>query len=783
MLWRKLLRDVKNNYGAFIACISVIIIGLMLYVSLTLILNRLVQARDDYYREYLFADGFAQFVNAPKSLADDLAGMEGIQKALGRIVEDVMVHKEGKDNVTLRLVSYTDARQPINRFKLEEGRAPAGDKREILLSPAFFEANSLKLGDPITLIIKGKKVDFTVTGTAKSPEYLYEIPNGQTLTPDPKTFGVAYIPYDLMASLYSMDGQINDLVFTLKGDVYDDIKPALKRKLAPYGLTQLIPRKDQLSTNMMAQEIIQLKGSASTTPIIFLMVAAVILYIMLRRMIEQQRGQIGLLKSFGFKDWEIMGHYLGYPTITGIAGGFLGSLLGCALSFYLAVIYQQFYNIPNLSGSFSIQYIIGGTALSLVFSLVAGYQGCKRVLKLSPSEAMRPETPKAMGKTQIEKITVLWSHLSVQGKMAVRNLLRSKQRSLFVILGIASALSMMVASRSMFDATYYLISFQYDKVERYDIKLALRQYVDKTQGISDVKHFKGIIKAEPNLEVPATLSSKWLEKDIGIIGIPKNSELYKLLDKEGNQISLPPNGLVVSSQLAKLLNISAGDRVTIKPFLGEQKEKVVQVRQIVTQYVGLGAYMDIDQLSALLNITPSASSILLKVKPEQLEETRSQIEEGQNILAVHDKNKLKAQFEQLMESSQASQYILILFSFIMGFAIVYNVNIISLSERERELATLAVLGMTDQEIARILKIEQYILGFISIIAGIPLSYLMVQGIAGASATDIYNMPVIIEPFAFLIGIIGTAVFLSAALWKVRGKISGLSMLDVLKQQE
>lgn len=782
MLKRKLWRDIRGNYGAYLACISVLVIGLMLYVSFSLILESMTASRDNYLRESNFAEGFAQLVKAPGGVVEDLQRIEGIGRAEGRVVEDVMVyHPSGADITTLRLVSLNGQ---LNRIKVITGKLPMDGRKELLVSPAFLSGNSFKIGDSIPLIILGREVQFIITGTAQSPEFIYEIPNGQALMADAKSFGVAYVPYQTLAPLFGLEGQANEVIFALdKGVAFSKVKLPVSRLLTPYGLARLYPQKDQLSYAMLDQELVQLKGMANSTPVIFLLVAASIMYIVLRRMIEQQRGQIGILKAFGFTDREIIVHYLGYALVIGGVGGLVGSLAGSWMSFGLAKLYQQYYNIPNLTGKFSLSYIFIGTALSLVFSLIAGYQGCKGVLKLSPAEAVRPPAPGVVQKTLVERIKWLWRLLGTQGKMAVRNVFRSKQRSFMAILGIASAFSMMVVTEASLDATWYLIDFQYEKVERYDLKIALRQYVDKTQGVNDVKGRAGISRAEPLLEVPVTISHKWLEKDIALIGLPKHSSLYHLLNTEGTPIIPPTDGLVISNQLAKLLQLKPGDKVTIKPFLGERKARQVMVRQVVPQYVGLGAYMEIEALGKLLQIPGVTSSILIKVDGEKSAQVSKELQGGKNVLAVQDKAKQQAQFVDVMEKSNASQYILLFFAFITGFAIVYNVNIISLSERERELATLMVLGMTEGEIKRIMLMEQAFLAVISLILGLPLSYAMLSAIINSTGTDIFNMPMIFEPRSLLISMLGTGLFIGAAQLKINGRISHLAMLDVLKQQD
>lgn len=784
MLKRKLLRDIKGNLGAYTALISVMVIGLMLYVSMALTLDSLIVGRDNYFTKYKLSDGFARITKGPVGLAADLEEIPGIDEAVGRIVLDVLVHKPaGEETTTLRLVTFEE-RQPLNRFRLEQGKAPSGEAREILVTPAFLKGNNLKIGDQIPLIIKGREVRFTISGTANSPEYVYEIPNGLTLTPNPKAFGIAFVPYSVAAPVLDMEGQVNDIAFSLnKGTDFLDVKTQVSRVLNSYGMTGIYPLKDQLSYSMLSQEIVGLEGSAKTAPMIFLIVAASVLYIMLRRMVEQQRGQIGVMKAFGFTDLEILTHYMGYAFFIGTLGGLGGSVAGIALSYYLVDIYKMYYNIPGFEARVSLTYLLVGTLLSLLFSLFAGWRGCRRVMALSPAEAMRPPAPPAGKKTVVERVGFLWDVLNTQAKMAFRNVVRNKQRAFLVILGVSCAFAMMVSSRASFDATYYLIRFQFGEVERYDIKVTLNQYIDRVKGVNDSKSIDGVAEAEPMLEVPVTLNNRWVQKDIVITGLKQNGQLYRLVSADGKKVVLPEDGLVISNQLARTLDIQPGELVTVKPFLGDRKEQKVVVRQVIPQYVGLGAYMDIDALGELIQEPSSASSIIYKVDRNEMDQVRKELQEGRNVGVIHDKNRMKRQFEDLMESSQASQYILMFFAFITGFAIVYNVNLISLSERERELSTLLVLGMTEREVARILAFEQGFLGLAAIITGVPLSYAMIYGIVSGTASDIYNMPIIIEPVSFLISFLGAVLFLLAAQWRVRGKVAKLSMLDVLKEHE
>ena len=172
----------------------------------------------------------------------------------------------------------------------------------------------------------------------------------------------------------------NDLIFSLKPGVkFDDIKDTLELELKPYGLKSIIPRADQVSHLLLETELESLETMAHVMPVMFLAIAAMILYITLKRLTEQQRGQIGILKAFGYTRREIIVHYLTYPLIIALGGSILGGLFGSMLAGPLTQIYQVFFNMPDLSARFSPLYFILGIILSLIFSLWAGYQGCKRI--------------------------------------------------------------------------------------------------------------------------------------------------------------------------------------------------------------------------------------------------------------------------------------------------------------------------------------------------------------------------------------------------------------------
>jgi len=395
MFRRKVIRELKENKLGYAACITVIAVGLMIYSCFAIVTENLTTSQENFYKDQNFADGYADIMELPAREVDRLKKIDGIKDLQGRMVEEVrVIFPERKENIYLKLVSFDpDLNNPINAVMLTAGSLPdsKGNKKGVLLDNKFFETNHLHLNDELEVVIRGKKVKFTVTGTGRNPEFIYALRSAGDILPDPEKYGIAYLPYDTMQSLFGKKNTVNSIVFTLEpGTDFNDVKPALERKLKPYGILALYPRKDQPSHLMLTQELEGIKATSKSMPAVFLTIAAVVLYIMMRRMVEQQRGQIGILKALGYKNSEIMLHYLSYSIIIGLIGGAVGGAAGIALSFPLTSTYKMFFNMPGLESKISLRYLLISLLISLIFSAAAGYSGCRGILALQPSEAMRP---------------------------------------------------------------------------------------------------------------------------------------------------------------------------------------------------------------------------------------------------------------------------------------------------------------------------------------------------------------------------------------------------------
>lgn len=785
MLWKKMWRELRENKAAYLACISVIAIGLMLFTSMSVIYEGLSDAKNNFYTDYQFADGFAHVRGISQTQVDRLSFEEGVAHLEGRMVKDARVlFPDREENIFLRLVSIIpEQKTRLNDVMIVDGVLPTAGSRGILLDPGFLEANGLRPGDTIPVIIAGKQVELTVAGAALSPEFVYAMRTPMDIYPDPATFGVAWMPLGVMQNLFG-DESLNDIVFTLSaGHTYEDVESRLKPRLESFGLESIYARENQLSEAILEQEIRAMESMVTSIPLLFLIVAATILYVLLKRMVEQQRGQIGILKAFGYSSREILFHYISYALIIGALGGLLGSLLGFWLSYPMMKMYEEFFTLPGLTGQFSLNYLVLGVLLSTGFGVLAGYFGSKGVLKLQPAEAMRPPAPPLAKQTLLERWRLYWDNLTVQGKMATRNTFRNLGRSFFTLIGVMFAFSLIATTGYFLSMTDVLVLDQFTKVQTHDVKVVFAAPLDSWDAQLELSRAPGVNRFESYLEVPATLNHKWYEKGTVILGIEQNSEMYNLLSSDGVKVALPSAGIILSQNLAEKLQAKVGTRLEVESPYAKDSPVYIEVVDIVPQYLGSNAYMEINALGRLLGQGNISTAALLSVEEGAFPYLKDRYRESKGVFSVEKKDAMLLKFSELMESYGYTYWILALFGMLTGFAVIYNSGIVSLSERKRELASLRVMGMTPREVLQVLAFEQWFVSIFGMLAGVPMTMLFLQGMASAMDEDLFSIPVILELRPFIIGALGTVASIWLTHWVILRKIRKLSMVEVLKEMD
>lgn len=787
MLWRKLLRDLRENWGANLACVLVIALGIMSFNAYHMAVDNLETARDKFYESCRFADGFATVKQMPAARLSRLEEIPGIDQVQGHLRQDVTVYMpEWGQNLTLRLVAFDpEDAMGLNQVLQSQGPGIHEGSEEILLGVGFAKAHSLQAGDSLDIIYQGEKHALTMAGTGQSPEFVYLLPDSGAMFSDTARFDVAFMTREALEDLTGHEGLVNEIAFTLRPGVdFDQVQNQVEEILSPYDLYSLVSDKDQISNFMLAEEIRGVNATSNSIPAIFITIAVFILYLMLRRMVEQQRVQIGTMKAIGYGNTQIIFHFSLYGAFIGTAGAVLGSLTGILVSGAMTDMYKLYFNLPDLVNQTSLRYSLLSVAFAALPCFVAAFLGARSVLRLEPAQAMLPATPKRTRRLLIERVKEIWEPLGMMGRMALRNLFRNPGRSLFTLLGTSLAFAIMWFIFSYNLLIDLMIMNQLEIAQRYDFKVTLTQPAPARDLADSLMRLEGADIAEPLMYAAVTLRQGPYSEETSITGLPERSELYKILDKGEEIMPLPPEGLVLSKSLAEKLHTKAGQLIYVEsPYLAEPTQ--VYVADVAEQYFGMENFMSMERLGHLLGTGDSAGAAMIRTSGDR--ETVDQLEEklllAKGVAGVENKAAMKKMYDDLMAPMNSIIFSMTLVGVFTAFAVIYSTGTVSLSERQREISSSKVLGMTDQEIMILLMIENGVLSLLGGLLGVPLTKAMMLLMQRQFATELYSLPARLDPTGLVYSLICLGVALVLSMLAMMRRVRRLDLVVVLKTRE
>lgn len=782
---QKMLRDLWGMRGQVLAIAFVIVAGVATYVAMTSVMDALQGSQAAYYSEYRFAEGFASVRRAPERLSERLRRVPGLNEVQTRVSAGVNLEIPGFDEpVSGRLVSIPEGEQPrLNRLFVREGRlVRPGREEEVLLNEIFAEAHGLQLGDEITAIVNGRRRALTVVGIALSPEFLMQIQPG-SLFPDPERYGVLWMGRSALASAYDMEGAFNDVAFTLAPEAsMEDVLDRVDLVLDPYGGQGAYARADQPSHMLISEEFQQLETMSTLLPMIFLIVAAFLLNIVVARLIDLQREQIAVLKSFGYSNLAVGWHYMKMVLVVVFIGTVLGGALGTWAGRALGEVYLEFYRFPALEYTLELPVLLTAALLTAAACLIGVVNAVRRAVRLPPAEAMRPAPPATYRPTVVERIG-LQRFFDQPTRMILRNLERQPVKSLLTVIGISTSCAILIMGLFFGDAFDFMIDVEYGLAQREDLTVSFIEPTS-TAALYELASLRGVQHAEPFRSVPVTLRHEHRTYDTGIEGIPPDATLRRVIDTELQPIAIPPEGLVLTEFLADVLQVAPGDAVTVEIREGSRRTRTVPVAAIARQFVGVGAYMDLRAMHRLVGDGPAISGAFLLVDAAREDALMDALQERPRVASIVSQERAVEAFnETAAESMLVFTYVLSLFAGVIAFGVIYNSMRITLSERDRELASLRVLGFTRGEIAYILLGELAILTLLSIPLGFVLGALASVGVVEGIQTDMYQIPLVLgrDTFALAAVIVLASAMASALI--VRRKLNQLDLVGVLKTRE
>jgi len=796
VLIKKAYRDLWQRRGLLLAIILVLAIGVAFYVGMAGIYQNLNGAKNAYYKQYALTDFVIDVKRAPESSLHALRKIEGVSHLRGRVSVDVMVTLPDRHYRqyprplpgTAMSMPFSQMNQPVNRIDLLKGRWFSSNMaREVILDEQFAKARGIQIGDHLSVQLPNETEKLVVIGTAYAPEFVMLLPRGGVLSPDAANDAIMYLPRGLLQQQSGLADSYNQLLGLINPNApipQHAILQMLQKKLAPYGVAMTTLQKDMASVKELDSELHSIQSSTTLFPGLFLIVAVLILNVMMGRMITQQRTIIGTLKALGYNRAQLFTHYLYYGFFVGMAGSIIGVLLGMAFQKLLLMVYAHFFVIPMIHFDVVTSSVMTGVAIALLSAMAGCLSGAYKATKLLPAEAMRPPVPEKGQHILLERWHRFWASISFMHKMVVRSVCRNRFRSMVTVASSFCAMSLLFASLSFTDSMNFIIHQSFDLLQHQQFTLALRDPISDA-ALSQIQHLPGVDKVEGQLNIPVKISVGSDVKKLAATGIPEHHHLFTPVDRDNKAIHIPKIGLVINQRLATRLRVKVGDRVAIEPLIANRRIAKVPVTRIITSYLGDVVYANQHWLSHLTGSENTINSVLLTLSPgAKVRALYKEVARFGNLTNItnlaQQKALLKAMMEQFM---QVFVLLMVIFAAIVAIGAILNTAMISLSERERDIACLRTLGYSSLDVANIFFNESGLLNVMGILLGSLGGILLAYIISKAYSNDMYQMPFVVSGARMLEAVLIMLVFVlisQALLFRI---IKITDWLMVLKQRE
>ena len=807
-LQRKLFRDLLGAKAQFGAVVIIIIFGITTFVATYESYQNLYLSYENTYERLSMADYWITVDYLPERATREMNQIPGID-AQGRIIRDISVDLEieSGQSVEGRVISMpTDKRPDINNVLVTKGTyfSPGG-RREILVEKSFAEFHQLEPGDWLTLEREGKKISLKVMGTVTSPEYIWVAKSFQEPMAMPSTFGILFIPQTMAEDIFSMKGMVNDI--NLLGDENTDWEQVIgqvREVLNRYGIKRtssqnepvpldirkidivqgartafIVEREYQPSHNLLKQDLDGFEQMSVLFPMLFLTLAAMAIYVLLNRLIEAQRTQIGLMRALGYGKLKVLWHYISFALVIGSLGSISGAILGHVLSGFFTDFYIGFLNIPYTVTQTQWVSVVIGITIGVTIPLIAGIMSAWSASRLRPAEAMRPPAPHAAHRTLLELVFPFMSKLPSLLKIPLRNAFRNPRRSLFMATGAMSATAMILVSMSFVDMMDWIWTTQFEQIQNYDARIIFQGFGSEAT-VHHIEQFQGVEVAEAILEQPYRIKLGEEVRDSAIRGMKPGSVMYNLQDPDGNPVAVTDGGLLLPLPLRDQLGAQSGDLLYLEPMIGTVGETQIQVTGIVSEPMGGRAYLSLDDAQELLQLPGSATGALVNFAGEPSPELLKRIYNLPQVMSVEFASGLMEYFDEMMGFFWAFIGVMLAMSFGLGIAIVFNGVTVNVLERRREIAIMRAVGMNNRQLTVIITLENLLIAGLGLALGLPGGYYIANYYMEQASTDMMSMPAIIYPRSFVIAAIGTIVILLVSQLPAIRKVTTMSLPTVTK---
>lgn len=780
---KKLLKEtivcmVKTS-KRFISILVIVLLGVGFFAGIKAVAPDMKNTLDDYYEKTNMYDIYiASNYGIRKEIINNLEKDYNIETVYNF---DAITTK--KEDYATKIISYNKD-DKINIPKLVKGRMPE-KADEVVVDNDF--RKQIKIGDKLTVssnLIKHKTV--IVTGYVESPLYIsterdstdllsgtidyYLYMNDQNIISPVKT--AAYIKLNTDESRFSK--KYEKLVKSAK----KDIRKTLNEEKQSDENWYVLDIDSNAGFYQYEQDTQRIDNVAKVFPLVFFIVAVLICLTTMTRMVEEERSQIGTLKSLGYSNTSIMFKYILYAALATIIGSIIGVAIGYRILPDLCFeMYKNMYRLGDIKLSYYSSLTFQGMMIALLCTLGATIYTCRKTLKETPANLLRPVAPPPGKRVFLERIKLIWNHLSFSYKVTVRNVFRYKKRFLMTIIGIAGCTGLILAGFGLKDCIVKMVPHQYEEIFTYQAKINLNEEktpetVDK---IKENKKIKNILEVH---EESIKIDNKDTNQSVTLV-IPKNDPkgFIKLQDRKTEEQYDLKDGLIITEKLAKLLEVKEGDMLE---FNGTDTYKK-KIKHITENYLFHYIYLPKSSYKK-----DEYNTILIKTRRMTEEEEKklaNELKEIAGVSSITFTSSTRHVFDDTMDSFAYVSLILIVSAGALAFVVLYNLSSVNISERRRELATIKVLGFYDKEVYQYINRENTILTLMGILLGLGIGNILTMYIIKTCEIDMLMFDTTIAWPSYLYAILITMSFAILVNIILYFSLKKIDMIESLKSVE
>ena len=790
MLKKKMFRDIKQNLSQFITIFLMVLIGVIVYVGIEAYMDGMTSAADNFYKNNNIQDLNVMGNLSDKDL-DKIKSLDNVKDAEKKLVVNA-IDKDDKDKTYL--LSFIDSNN-ISKFHIMDGEKFDVNKKGAWVDNFYAEKNNLKVGDTIKIKYDTFSLEEKILGLINVPDHIYDVKDESEFVPNRENFGFVYLSVNEIPESYIKDLVMKEMKITDE-KIFDKYVTNFNYKeYIPYNYIMVDVNKKKNVTSVKediedkvsnAKAIVKIEDTlsyqryqgeidegASYVGIfsgLFLFIAMLSVITTMTRVIKKQKLQIGTMKALGIKNFKIVMHYVGYGFFVSLAAAIVGIILG---KYFIGTFFlnmeMDYFEVPNgVPVVKPLSYLVA-LLVVMVVSFIT-YLTCRKELFKKPAEALRNEVPNVKVSSLNLSTKGIFKKLNFSSKWNYRDILRNKFRTVTAVVGIVGCCMLIVCAFGMLNSMNHFIKLQFEDLYNFNYKLSLKENIkdDELKVLTD--------KYGDNTSETLTIETKIdKEREANTIFVTNAGNLVRFQNENGEFIKVNKNnGVYVTRKLADQKNLKVGDTI---------KWHIYGVNKYYESKI-VGLTKD-PQVQNLTMTKEYLESLDIDYKPDSLYTNTDLkgIKDIKNVSLVQDINELKNSLESMLSMMKSMIMLIIVFAIGLGAIIIYNMGILSYSEKQYQFATLKVLGFSDKKIRKIFVQQNNWITVLSIIIGLPTGYYMTSWIYESVIADNYDLSAYINLSTYLIAIIGTILVSIIVSRMLSKKVNKIDMVSSLKANE